>query len=74
MRIAVIEALGKLGQAGVRNVLFRCAGDNDVEIRRAAVLALAKVHGEDVFRRLLDALSDSDWRIRAAANSAVWAV
>src|SRR2546428_12159253 len=71
VRIAVIEALGKLGQASVRNVLFRCTSDPDVEIRRAAVLALAKVPGEDVFRRLLDSLSDHDWRIRAAAAASL---
>jgi hypothetical protein len=71
VRIAVIQALGKVGQPNVRNVLFRCANDTDVEIRRAAVLALAKVGGEDVFRRLIDVLSDQDWRIRAAAATAL---
>jgi len=34
-------------------------------------LALAKVPGEDVFRRLLDSLSDQDWRIRAAAAASL---
>jgi len=38
---------------------------------RAAVLALARVPGEDVFRRLLDSISDHDWRIRAAAAAAL---
>jgi len=52
-------------------VLFRCTTDPDIEIRRAAVLALARVPGEEVFRRLMDSMSDHDWRIRAAAAAAL---
>ena len=35
------------------------------------MLALARVPGEDVFRRLLDSLTDQDWRIRAAAATSL---
>ena len=53
VRIAVIEALGKSEDPRVKDVLFRCLGETDPEIQRAAMLALARIPGDDVFERLL---------------------
>jgi HEAT repeat protein len=55
----------------VREVLFHALNESDLEIRRAAILALARIPGRDVFDCLIDALSDDDWRIRAAAATAL---
>jgi HEAT repeat protein len=45
--------------------------EHDIEIRRAALLALGHIPGDDVFDYLMFALTDDDWRIRAAASTAI---
>jgi HEAT repeat protein len=55
----------------VRDVLFGCLGEQDLEIQRAAMLALARIPGEDAFQRLAAALVSDDWRLRAAAATAL---
>ena len=55
----------------MKDILFRAAHDIDLEIRRAAILALSRIPGDEVFDYLMFALNDHDWRIRAAAATAV---
>src|SRR6185503_20240147 len=43
VRIAVIEALGKTQDPRVKGVLFECLDESDLEIQRAAMLALARI-------------------------------
>ncbi len=50
MRIAVIDALGKSETPIVKDVLFGCLGESDPEIQRTAMLALARIPGDDVYR------------------------
>jgi HEAT repeat protein len=71
VRIAAIEALGKSEDPRVKEILFQCLAESDLEIQRAAMLALARIPGEDVFRRLAEALTSGDWRLRAAAVTAL---
>ena len=55
----------------MKGVLFNCAHESDLEVRRAAILSLGRVPGEEVFDYLMFATTDDDWRIRAAAVTAV---
>ncbi|MBK5259870.1 MAG: HEAT repeat domain-containing protein, partial [Thermoanaerobaculia bacterium] len=55
VRIAIIEALGKSSDPRVKPVLFRCFREQDLEVRRAAMLALAGAEGNDVYDALLGA-------------------
>ena len=73
VRIAVIDALGKSQDQRVKDVLFGCLDESDPEIQRAAMLALARIPGRDAFDKLIAALSSEDWRIRAAAATALGA-
>ncbi|MGZ7081229.1 MAG: HEAT repeat domain-containing protein, partial [Thermoanaerobaculia bacterium] len=62
---------GRSEDAVVKQTLFHCLAEDDHEIQRAALLALSRIPGEDVFDRLLASLDDEDWRIRAAAAAAL---
>jgi len=52
-------------------VLFQCVYESDLEIRRAAILALGRIPGHDVFDYLMYAMTEADWRVRAAAATAI---
>ena len=62
---------GKSRNESVKDVLFPCVHESDIEIRRAAMLALGQIPGDDVFDYLMFAMTDDDWRIRAAAATAI---
>lgn len=71
MKIACLEGLGALGDPEVAGEVIRWIEDEDIEIAKTALGALAKIPGEPVFRRLLEALDSPDWRLRASAVAAL---
>ena len=67
VREAAVAALGAQGDPlSLPAVLVAC--DDRPAIRRRAVLALAAFDGPTVEARLMQALSDTDWQVRQAAE------
>lgn len=59
--------LGTMNHGGVKEAMFRIAGDEKSSVRAAAVVALEKFPSQDVSRFLQDVLqSDSSYMVRAS--------
>jgi len=71
MKIACLEGIGAIGNPEVAEEVSKWMADPDIEIAKAAIMALAKISGEPVLRRLLESLDSEDWRLRSAAVAAL---
>jgi HEAT repeat protein len=71
MKIACLEGLGAIADPATAEEVGKWLADPDIEVAKGAVMALARIPGDAVFRRLLESLDSSDWRMRAAAASAL---
>ncbi len=66
-RAWAVEALGFLRAYRAEGALVERLGDESVEVRRQAAMALAWCGGRKAVEPLLDALDDDDWVTRQAA-------
>jgi HEAT repeat protein len=71
VKIAALDALGKSESIEVLPILFERAADSDAEMARAAIIAMAQIPGEEAYEAITHYLSHDDWRVRAAAVSAL---
>jgi HEAT repeat protein len=70
LRMAALEALGKIGHADGLNAVIECVSSNDPNVRSTAVTALGPFSGDAVDKAILDAFRDSYYRTRIAAAQA----
>jgi len=70
-RLPAIRALGELRDLRAAETLSRLLGDGDPDVRQAAALALGGIGDPRVTRPLVDATTDSEYRVREAALDAV---
>ena len=60
VRLAALEAIGRLGDAAHIAALLKIAGESDAEIAAAAKAALTRLPGEEVNRELAQRLRNAD--------------
>lgn len=60
VRLAAVEAIGRLGDAAHIAALLKIAGESDAEIAAAAKAALTRLPGEEVDRELAQRLRDGE--------------
>jgi HEAT repeat protein len=60
VRLAAIEAIGRLGEAAHIAALLKLAGESDAEIAAAAKAALTRLPGDEVDRELAQRLRDGE--------------
>jgi HEAT repeat protein len=70
LRMAALDALGKIGDDKGRAAVVAAVSDKDPNVRSSAVAALAPFTGEDVDTAILEAFRDSYYRTRLAAAKA----
>jgi HEAT repeat protein len=71
VRLAAVEALGKLEDSRAVSALTRSLDDESGEVREAAIKALAALHDTHCLERLIISLLDSRISVRQAAASAL---
>jgi hypothetical protein len=70
LRMAALEALSKVGDAGGLAAILDCVGTNDPNVRSTAIAALGPFSGDEVDKAILDGFRDSYYRTRRAAAQA----
>ena len=70
----VLKALGEVGDPAVGPVVARFLKDEQMDVRRRAVVALGKTWGAAAADRMIDALSDGHHSVRFAAAGALEAL
>ena len=70
LRMAALEALASIGDAGGLEAILECVNTSDPNVRSAAVAALGPFSGEEVDRAILEGFRDSYYRTRIAAAQA----
>jgi HEAT repeat protein len=70
MPIAVVKALGELGDLRALDVLHGAARSSDVALRAAAIVALAELGDQRAKDLARSAIAESDVRLRAASGEA----
>ncbi|MFC4350342.1 HEAT repeat domain-containing protein [Fodinicurvata halophila] len=68
-RILILDALGKSGQYQAVPHIMQATSSPSLEVRAAALRALADLQHPAASRAVLQALSDADWEVRTQAAS-----
>lgn len=67
IRILILDALGKSGQYQSVPHIIQATSDSSIEVRAAALRALAELQHPAASRSILQALSDTAWEVRTQA-------
>ena len=70
LRMAGLDALGKIGNEGGMDAVVQAVSSNDPNVRASAVAALGPFSGDEVDAAILEAFRDPNYRGRIAAAQA----